>query len=352
MISIKKLLDGKDTGVPDEDTKTNELLTVTMASYRSALRAFGKSAVQACAAPGRDLEQGLATLEQTLSPAAAPNSVKHTQRNVEEQLQKWGRLTAEHLKGKADEVKELLMLLARTAESVGERDQRYTNKLGGLTADLKAIATLDDLTQIRASLMSKATELKNCIDQMAQDGQQSMDHLHSRISGYETRLKAVELLASKDTVTGLANRRSVETRMEWKIGQKQIHCVGILDLNGFKGVNDEHGHAAGDNLLRKFAEELQNNVRSDDLVGRWGGDEFIVVLNCGLADATQQVEHIREWVFGSYPIQTGMGKDALKINITGSIGLAEWVPGKTMHQVIEQADAAMYLDKNESRLKK
>ena len=108
---------------------------------------------------------------------------------------------------------------------------------------------------------------------------------------------------------------------------------------------------AGDDLLKKFAHELQNNVRSDDMVGRWGGDEFIVVLRRDVAGAKPQIERIRHWVFGNYTVETGAGKPTLKVDVTAAVGLAQWSSGMTMKQVIEQADAAMYRDKRESRSK-
>jgi diguanylate cyclase (GGDEF)-like protein len=244
-------------------------------------------------------------------------------------------------------VKELLVMLARMAESVGERDQRYAGQFGGLTAELKAIANLDDLTQVRSSLVKKATELKSRVDQMKQDGDDSLAQLRSKLTAYESKLKAVEQLASKDTLTGLANRRSVEARMESNIALEEMFCVVVIDLNLFKGVNDKYGHLAGDDLLKKFSQSLQKIVRGGDLVGRWGGDEFIIVLNRDLEVARSQVDRIRQWVFGDYSIETGTG--ALKIRVSASIGIAQWQPGQTLQQVIEQADSAMYLEKQGNR---
>jgi diguanylate cyclase (GGDEF)-like protein len=351
LISIKKYLDRDDPVLTVAEPEPDELLAVIIDSYRSALRAFGSNAVEACPAPGRELEQGLAKLESDLSVDATPTTVRQTQEQVEAQLERWGGATAGHLKEQADEVKELLLLLASTAESVGERDQRYAQQFSGLTADLKAIANLDDLTQVRSSLVRKATELKSCVDQMTQDGQQSIAQLRSKVTSYETKLKAVEEIASKDAVTGLANRRSVESRMERLIAAREPFCAVILDLNRFKQINDKHGHPAGDDLLKKFAHELQNNVRSDDMVGRWGGDEFIVVLRRDVAGANPQIERIRHWVFGNYTVETGAGKPTLKVDVTAAVGLAQWTSGMTMKQLIEQADAAMYRDKRESRSK-
>jgi len=136
--------------------------------------------------------------------------------------------------------------------------------------------------------------------------------------------------------------------MEWYVAQKQAYCVALIDLNGFKEINDQHGHASGDDLLKQFSSELRNCMRSTDLVARWGGDEFIVVLNCDLAAAKPQINRIREWALGDYTIQAG-DNASLKVDIGASIGVAQWLPGMNVKQVIDKADAAMYVDKKESR---
>ena len=348
MISIKRYMD-TNTGLPIVDEPVaNEPLAAVMDCYRSALQSVGKSAAQACPASGSELDLQLAKLVGQLPVEPAARAVQQVESGVEEQLNRWAQETAQYLQEKADGVKELLMMLARTAESVGERDQRYANQFSDLTSDLRTIANLEDLTQVRSSLVRKAGELKSCVDKMTQESQFSITQLKFKVSDYETKLKSVEQLALKDSLTGLANRRCAEGRMEWYFAQKQAYCVSIIDLNGFKEINDQYGHAAGDDLLKQFASELRNCMRSTDLVARWGGDEFIVVLNCELAAAKPQINRIREWVLGDYSINTGSDK-SLKVDIDASIGVAQWLPGKTVKQVIEQADAAMYLDKKQSR---
>ena len=298
---------------------------------------------------GAGLEHSLLGLEGRLAIDPSPVAVKQTEKQVEIQLQEWGGRTAVHFKARADEVKELLIVLARTAESVGDRDHRYANQFNQLTTQLRTIADLDDLKLIRSSLMQRATDLKTCVDQMARDSQHSLEQLRAEVSSYETKLKVAETLVFKDTLTGVANRRSIEERMQSNIANNQHFCLVMLDLNRFKQVNDTYGHLAGDDLLKQFSAELQSNVRPGDLVGRMGGDEFVLLLGCDVDGARSCIQRIQEWVFGKYTIQVGSGKEPLSILVDASIGLADWHQGQTMEEVLEQADGSMYRDKKDSR---
>jgi diguanylate cyclase (GGDEF)-like protein len=351
LISIKKYMDDDRNRLPVDEPVSNEPFAVTMDCYRSTLHAVGKSAAKACPAPGGNLELQLAKLVGQLPAEPAPPAVKQLEADVEAQLDRWAQETEAYLQEKADGVKELLMMLARTAESVGERDQRYLNKFSDLTSDIRTIANLNDLTQVRSSLVRKATELKSCVDKMTQESLHSITQLRFKVSVYETRLKSVEQLALKDPLTGVANRICAEGRMEWNIAQKQAYCVAIINLSGFKAINDQYGHATGDELLKQFAGELRNCMHPADLVARWGGDEFIVVLNCELAAAKPQIDRIRQWALGVYAIQTGSGKN-LKVDLGASIGVAQWLPEMTVQQVIEHAVAEMNLDKKLARKQK
>jgi|SRR5271165_2015079 len=345
MISLKKYLD-TDAGQPYiSEPDPSELLAAALKSYRSALLAMGKSGARACPVVGSDLRQNLARLESRLSCDLTPFLVQETETQVEEHLQKWGSHTEEYFKAKANDVKELLIVLARTAESLGERDQRYANQFSQFTSRLQAIADLEDLTQVRASLVQRATELKTYVDQMEADSHQSIAQLHAEVSNYETKLKAAEELALRDTLTGLANRRNVEERIAWRVAHPQTFCVAMLDINRFKQVNDEYGHLAGDSLLQQFSQELRSNMRSTDLIGRWSGDEFIVVLDCDLASAVSQMDRMRQWVFGDYTIPLANGAGAVRVCVDAAIGVAQWQPGETLRRVIERADSAMYQEK-------
>ena len=347
MISLKKYLDMDIKLREQSDPELDELLPAALTAYRSALLAMGESAARACPATGSDLQQELESIETRLD-SATPATLKETDQQVTNQLQQWGDRTDEYFKAKVNDVKEILIVLARTAESVGERDKRYANQFSQLTSGLQTIANLEDITQVRATLVKKATELKTYVDQMAQDSQKLVVQLKGEVTNYEAKLKAVEQLALRDEVTGLPNRRNVEGRIEWRIEHNHTFSLAILDMNGFKQVNDQYGHPAGDHLLKQFAHELRSALRSTDMVGRWGGDEFVIVLDCDLAGAQPQIERVQKWVFGDYIIKMNNGQE-VKVNAQAAIGVVQRQSGESAKEVIARADATMYKEKKVSR---
>jgi hypothetical protein len=109
VISLKKLI----------DSNHDELLAWTLCAYRASLEAMGKSAVQACPPLGSQLQLGLWNLQQQLAGAAAAHSVQQTEELVEGELRQWGERSADYYKRKTEEFKEIMMIMARTAEAVG-----------------------------------------------------------------------------------------------------------------------------------------------------------------------------------------------------------------------------------------
>ena len=352
MISLKPYLDMKVTKTSSKEPEPGDLLSAVLQCYQSALLAMAASGARACPGVDSDLKEKLAELGKQISSDLTPAGVKKTEKRVEEQLQQWGGKSAEYFKVKTNEVKELLIVLARTAQSLGERDQRYANQFTQFTSRLQTIANLEDLTQVRASLVKGASELKTYVDRMAQDSRESVAQLRAEVTNYETKLKAVEELALRDSLTGLANRRNAEERIQGRICYQQAFCVMMIDLNRFKQTNDTYGHSAGDSLLKQFAHELRSNLRSSDVAARWGGDEFIVISDCDLAGANCQIERMRKWVLGEYSVQQAAGAGEVKIPVDAAIGVAQWEQGETMETLIERADAAMYKEKRLTQKKK
>jgi diguanylate cyclase (GGDEF)-like protein len=344
MISIKRYLEQTQTGPSGGNGKdAMALLPVTAAAYRSALEEMGDSGMNACPALGEELKQGLVLLSEQLSGELSCDGVMQTEAGVREQLRGWGRNTALHCRKQSGEVKEILLVMARAAESVGERDQRCAEQITEVTARLKGITHLEDLTEIRESIKKSALDLKTSIDRITAEGKAAMDRLRAEVTSYQTRLEVAEEAASRDALTGVRCRLWVEGQIEQALHGAAPLCVAILDINEFKQVNDEHGHLIGDEVLKQFAQEMRGACRTTDVIGRWGGDEFILLLHCGMEEARAQIERLRKWVCGSYTIQGN--SNPIKLRVEASIGVAESFPGEQMKELIERADAEMYREK-------
>ena len=344
MISLKKYMDMDSAELNrHREASPEELLVLMSTAYRGALGSMGNCGVQVCSALGPELQRSLVELAERVSKKLTPPVVTETEARVEEQLQQWGGQVAGYFKERASDVKEILMALAHAAESVAERDQRYTSQFSEFTKRFQAMAKLEDLPQIRAAILRGSRDLKACVDKMEQDSHQSVAALRAQVSTYQTKLEEAEQRASRDSLTGLENRHGIEVKIERRIEEKKPFCVVMLDLNGFKKVNDTYGHLAGDDLLKQFAAELRSASRSTDVVGRWGGDEFIVVLDGGLAEANSHIERMQKWVFGGYTLK--VETEEPKVNMDAALGLVEWQTGETLKDVLGRADAAMYQQK-------
>jgi two-component system, cell cycle response regulator len=174
----------------------------------------------------------------------------------------------------------------------------------------------------------------------------AFDELHARLRAGERILKLQEQLrieATHDVLTGTLNRRAILSLLERQAAQATRHPsqVGILllDLDHFKMVNDSHGHTTGDDVLTETAKRLAAPLRRYDALGRYGGEEFLIVLpRCDLERTAEVAERVRLSV-SKTPIDTSAGK----IAITASIGAAAMDHRPvSAHDLIQRADQALY----------
>lgn len=159
-------------------------------------------------------------------------------------------------------------------------------------------------------------------------------------------------LSSRDPLTGIANRRATMERLEEAWSRASRHqealAIGIADVDRFKDVNDRYGHPTGDRVLERVATMLRTSLRGEDHVGRWGGEEFLIILPLqGLVSAKAALERCRVRIAG----ESQLAEDGRKVKVTASFGLAVY-PGPgltTMQDIIAAADAALYRAKREGR---
>jgi two-component system cell cycle response regulator len=161
--------------------------------------------------------------------------------------------------------------------------------------------------------------------------------------------ESLKYVASHDPLLRLWNRRAIidllSTELSRAMRLQTPLCVFFADLDSFKRVNDSYGHLVGDDVLRSAAEKMSRAVREYDHVGRYGGEEFLVVLpNCAAEAAREVAGRVRQHI-GDEPIVIA----PIQVKVTASIGVAQWRSGEDFLDLIHRADAAMYRAKQNGR---
>lgn len=159
------------------------------------------------------------------------------------------------------------------------------------------------------------------------------------------RLQVYRAMAYRDPLTGLWNRRYFEERLKEEFSRSRRAGVGrrfsvaIIDINGFKEINDEHGHQAGDALLKWVGEFLVAHLRTHDVACRTGGDEFMLLLpDLSGTDCAAVIARLRD--------QLTSANKGRAVPVSLSIGAASWPEvSESCEKILEVADAAMYEDK-------
>lgn len=167
--------------------------------------------------------------------------------------------------------------------------------------------------------------------------------LHSDITARKLRERQLEDQSEKDFLTGLPNRAAAHRELDALLAATdggRSASVMFVDLDGFKAVNDTYGHHVGDELLAKVSSRLRHAVRPDDIVCRFGGDEFVVVCSNLEPDQAKTIS-VRIETSMRQPFQIG----AEAIVIGASVGCSTNISGSTVESMLEKADRAMYVSK-------
>jgi diguanylate cyclase (GGDEF)-like protein len=149
--------------------------------------------------------------------------------------------------------------------------------------------------------------------------------------------KQAEFLARFDALTGVLNRREFVAQADEMVNRSELSVLCFLDLDRFKSINDTYGHGAGDEFLAHVSAVLRKNCRSEDLLARFGGDEFVIAFkNMEFEDAIQRVRTILKECAREVEVQD--------ITLVGSVsvGLAAVKPGENLEQALGNADTALY----------
>ncbi len=245
----------------------------------------------------------------------------------------------------SDEDRQRLMVLL---QELGSWTNEYSGNVSDYQVQLSRLSeTIESTGSSSASEVRVVGLLKQIMD--------SNSHLQTRLDAAEQQLeKQTRQIASyltearTDGLTGLFNRRALDQRMEEMFaayrGGGRSFVVALIDIDKFKSINDNHGHQAGDQVLKQLASVLRTRLDGAIIVARFGGEEFAAILDGPLAIASQTMNELRRQV-ADYPMQAG----TTQLEVTISVGLSEPRQDVIVAPVLRRADEALYAAKNMGR---
>jgi diguanylate cyclase len=247
-----------------------------------------------------------------------------------------------------DEARRLLSAIVDMTTKAGDDVTNYGNFLGQSIQQIEGDSELSGIQLVVSSLFKETNVMMDTNRKFEKQLQLTTEEM----SLLRQELSEIRQQASLDPLTGVANRMtfddSLKKAIDSAISEERDLCLLMVDMDNFKKVNDQHGHLIGDKVLKFLSGTLKKMVKGKDLVARYGGDEFSIILeDTPESGAFTLAENIRKEIEKSKLKRTATGERLG--NPTVSIGLAAVQPGDDKDRLVERADKALYEAKNAGR---
>jgi diguanylate cyclase (GGDEF)-like protein len=282
----------------------------------------------------------LTRLHASLATSATANSLDDSRQALHEILCDFSGKARYNNQALARDLNQTLDMMARTEDSRSVRNVQYVERLVDFADQVDAAIRAQDLPR----LARQTADLRDFAESIELDSHDAFARLRKKMIEIQLRLHEAELLATLDPLTGVPNRRELDRELAARVAGQQEFCVLLFDVDGFKAVNDRYGHLCGDEVLKQLGARLSGQVRARDFVCRWGGDEFVAILACGLAHAETRSLQIAARLNGPYHI-AGEGHE-IHVDVAVSVGLAQYAPGESLAQLFRRVDQSMYRHKD------
>ena len=260
------------------------------------------------------------------------------------------------LKGNLDEaklaMKSMVELLIERLGNLSESTGGYHQKLGAYARQIEAAGDIGQLTSVMAGLVADTREAQATMGRTRDELERAREtarQYEERVRALEKELSAVGQLVKEDQLTNVLNRRGLEEayEVEESRARRGAHplAIALLDVDNFKQLNDQLGHAAGDNALKHLTAIVRDTVRPSDVVARYGGEEFVLLLpDTSLEEAVGVMTRVQRALTRRFFLHQNE-----RVLITFSAGVAMLAPGETRDAVIARADGAMYQAKQSGK---
>lgn len=273
-----------------------------------------------------------------------PRALEDATRSLKEVIFKQGQLK-HSLSDVKLTVKNMMMTFIDRLGSVATSTGDYTEKISGLSERISHAVDIADLNNIMDELLRETravqTEALQSRDRMIA-ARQEVQEAEQRIHALEAKLQHMSELVREDQLTGSLNRRGLDDVFERETARADRRgtplCIALLDLDDFKRLNDTYGHQAGDSALKHLVKIVKETLRTMDVIARFGGEEFLILLPETTVEAASQTMTRLQRELTKHFFMA----DNEKILITFSAGVALRQPNEDQASMVRRADHAMY----------
>ncbi len=287
----------------------------------------------------------IASLQQILSqPNISIQHIYQLESSLKEVIHKQGNLR-HSLDEATSSLRALLDTFLDKLSLMTDHTGDFHQRISSHSDRIKSSQNASELTGILQDLLSDTANMQDSLKQSHSEllaAKQDVQSAQSRIGELEKALEAASAKVKEDQLTGAFNRRGLEEHFDREIHRAersgQPLSVALIDVDNFKQLNDRYGHLTGDDVLKYLVDMMHHSLRTSDIVGRFGGEEFVVILpDTPVSEAVELVQRLQRELTKNFFLAN---QDMLVV--TFSAGVALWHRGEQDCDVIERADRAMY----------
>ncbi|MBL0009830.1 MAG: diguanylate cyclase [Nitrosomonas sp.] len=242
-------------------------------------------------------------------------------------------------------LKQMVTSLITNIEELTDTTGEYHNKLEQYSEKISSTDDIKELNQLLVLIMEETSQMQKSTSNYRNEflaARAEVSLAQNKINQLETELLEMGEKVHEDHLTGILNRRGLDNAFERETSRSMRHqipvCYALLDIDNFKMLNDTHGHKVGDDALVYLVESIKDTTRPEDVVSRYGGEEFVILLpNTTLEEAVHILSRIRRNLTKKFFLHENK-----RLLITFSAGIAQLQPGESQESIFKRADEALY----------